>query len=117
MREWAALHFEGKSRLWTTRCTTCCSLKYFALPLPVEYTEPLSWPLAAGQADRATAHFPITGRPAGLIATTVDGDLPTGREWHRDLLKQMQVDLPDLHPPVLSAEAGEAIDEFLRFQL
>jgi hypothetical protein len=50
------------------------------------------------------------------IATTVDGGLPTGREWHRDLLKQMQVDLPDLRPPVLSAEAGEAIDEFLRFR-
>jgi hypothetical protein len=28
----------------------------------------------------------------------------------------MQVDLPDLRPPVLSAEAGEAIDEFLRFR-
>jgi len=50
------------------------------------------------------------------ITTTVDGDLPTGREWHRDLLKQMQVDLPDLRPPVLSSEAGEVIDEFLRFR-
>ena len=50
------------------------------------------------------------------IATTVDGNLPTGREWHRDLLQQMQIDLPDLRPPVLSAEARQAVDEFLRFR-
>ena len=29
------------------------------------------------------------------IATTIDGNLPVGREWHRDLLHQMQIDLPD----------------------
>ena len=50
------------------------------------------------------------------IATTVDGNLPTGREWHRALLQQMQTDLPDLRPPVLSAEARQAVDEFLRFR-
>ena len=50
------------------------------------------------------------------IATTIDGNLPTGREWHRDLLQQMQTDLPDLRPPVLSNEAGQALDEFLRFR-
>ncbi len=50
------------------------------------------------------------------IATTVDGNLPAGQEWHRELLQQMQSDLPDLRPPVLSAEAAQAIDEFLRFR-
>jgi hypothetical protein len=50
------------------------------------------------------------------IATTVDGNLPAGREWHRDLLHQMQADLPDLRPPVLSPEVRQAIDEFLRFR-
>jgi hypothetical protein len=50
------------------------------------------------------------------IATTVDGSLPTDREWHRALLRQMQTDLPQLRPPVLSAEAGQALDEFLRFR-
>ena len=50
------------------------------------------------------------------IATTVDGNLPAGREWHRDLLQQMQAELPDLRPPVISTEAGRAVDEFLRFR-
>jgi hypothetical protein len=50
------------------------------------------------------------------IATTIDGKLPTGREWHRDLLQQMQTDLPDLRPLVLSNEAKQALDEFLRFR-
>ena len=50
------------------------------------------------------------------LATTVDGNLPNGREWHRELLQQMQTDLPDLRPPVLSAEVRQAIDEFLRFR-
>lgn len=50
------------------------------------------------------------------IATTIDGNLPGGGEWHRDLLHQMQADLPDLRPPVLSAETAQALDEFLRFR-
>jgi hypothetical protein len=50
------------------------------------------------------------------IATTIDGNLPAGREWHRDLLQQMQADVPDLRPPVLSNEAGQVLDEFLRFR-
>jgi hypothetical protein len=50
------------------------------------------------------------------IATTVDGNLPTGQEWHRDLLQQMQADVPDLRLPVLSAEVAQALDEFLRFR-
>ncbi|MFQ6014650.1 MAG: hypothetical protein ACE5NP_04320 [Anaerolineae bacterium] len=50
------------------------------------------------------------------IATTVDGSLPTGRNWHRDLLQQMTIDLPNLRPPVLSAETIKALDEYLRFR-
>lgn len=50
------------------------------------------------------------------IATTIDGNLPTSQDWHRKLLDRMQADLPDVRPPVLSAEAAEALDEFLRFR-
>jgi hypothetical protein len=50
------------------------------------------------------------------IATTVDGDLPAGGDWHRDLLHQMQTNLPDVRPPVLSDEAVQTLDEFLRFR-
>ena len=51
-----------------------------------------------------------------LIATTVDRSLPSGRSWHRDLLRQMGVDLSDLRPPVLSPEAIKTLDEYLRFR-
>ena len=50
------------------------------------------------------------------IGTTVDGHIPSGAGWHRDLLNQMQVEVTDLRPPVLSEEAGRSLDEFLRFR-
>jgi hypothetical protein len=50
------------------------------------------------------------------IATTVDKSMPSGPEWHRDLLRQMQMPLSQIRPQVLSAEAVKALDEFLRFR-
>ena len=50
------------------------------------------------------------------IATIVDGSPPTGPEWHRHLLRQMGVELPQLRPRVLSPEAIQALDEYLRFR-
>jgi hypothetical protein len=51
-----------------------------------------------------------------LIASTVDGDVPAGDEWHRDLLRQMNIDLPELRPQVISKETMIALDEYLRFR-
>jgi hypothetical protein len=50
------------------------------------------------------------------IGTTVDGNIPTGQNWHRELLQQIHSDLPDLRPPVLSTEVVNILDEFLRFR-
>ena len=50
------------------------------------------------------------------IATTVDNSVPSGKDWHRDLLRQMNVEIPDLRPIVLSDDALSALDEFLRFR-
>jgi hypothetical protein len=50
------------------------------------------------------------------IVSTVDGNMPSGQNWHRELLQQMQSDLPDLRPPVLSPEVVNTLDEFLRFR-
>lgn len=50
------------------------------------------------------------------IGATVDGNIPAGSNWHRELLQQMQTDLPELRPPVLSEEMGRMLDEFLRFR-
>lgn len=51
-----------------------------------------------------------------LIAVTVDRSPPTGQEWHRDLLRQMCVDIPAVRPPVLSKETCTVLDEFMRFR-
>jgi hypothetical protein len=50
------------------------------------------------------------------IGTIVDSHIPSGTAWHRDLLYQMQAEVTDLRPPVLSQEAGHLLDEFLRFR-
>ena len=50
------------------------------------------------------------------IAATVDGNLPASPEWHRDLLEQMGLDLPQVRPPVLSNESIINLDEYLRFR-
>ena len=50
------------------------------------------------------------------IASTVDGNVPSSSEWHRDLLDQMGLDLPSLRPPVLSVQVIHALEEYLRFR-
>jgi hypothetical protein len=50
------------------------------------------------------------------IATVVDQSVPTGPEWHRELVIQMSTDVPSLRPPVISAETVRAMDEYLRFR-
>src|SRR5262245_54259991 len=50
------------------------------------------------------------------IAATIDRSVPDGSEWHRDLLRQMQVALSPIRPQVLSDETMQALDEFLRFR-
>ena len=50
------------------------------------------------------------------VAATVDQSVPSGHDWHRELLRQMTVSLPQIRPQVLSVEAAKAIDEYLRFR-
>ena len=50
------------------------------------------------------------------IAAQVDRSVPEGSEWHRDLLRQMGVQVPGVRPSALSAEAIHALDEYLRFR-
>ncbi len=51
-----------------------------------------------------------------LIATNVDRSTPSGPDWHRELLSQMSLDLPQIRRPVLSQESVKMVDEFLRFR-
>lgn len=50
------------------------------------------------------------------IAATVDGNVPTSAEWHKELLEQMSLDLPKVRPPVLSSASIQQLDEYLRFR-
>jgi hypothetical protein len=50
------------------------------------------------------------------IAASIDKSEPTGPDWHRELLRQMTVELPGLRPSVLTADQAADVDEFLRFR-
>jgi hypothetical protein len=50
------------------------------------------------------------------IAATVDGNVPTEPEWHKELLEQMGLDLPKFRPPVLTTDSIRRLDEYLRFR-
>ncbi len=50
------------------------------------------------------------------VALQLDGSLPKGEAWHRDLLDQMMLDLPGLRPPVITADVMHTLDEYRRFR-
>ena len=50
------------------------------------------------------------------IAAHVDRSVPEGGEWHRELLRQMGIEIPGVRPPVLSADVVSALDEYMRFR-
>lgn len=50
------------------------------------------------------------------IAATVDNDVPSNQEWHRDLLRLMKDEIPGVRPAVISNASVSALDEYLRFR-
>jgi hypothetical protein len=50
------------------------------------------------------------------IVTTVDRSMPISEGWHRDLLRQMCIELPGIRPRVLGETTCRTLDEFLRFR-
>jgi hypothetical protein len=51
-----------------------------------------------------------------LIARHVDGSLPVGGTWHRDLLHQMAQDVADVRPALIDRDSVLILDEFRRFR-
>ena len=51
-----------------------------------------------------------------LIARHVDGETPSGPDWHSDLLRRMTLDLEGIRIPVISAETAGLLDELRRFR-
>lgn len=50
------------------------------------------------------------------IAPELNGGLPAGEAWHRELLTNVTLDLPGIRPPILRGETARDLDEFLRFR-
>jgi len=50
------------------------------------------------------------------IAATVDGNMPSSPDWHRELLEQMGLDMPNIRPPILTSNTIRLLDEYLRFR-
>lgn len=50
------------------------------------------------------------------IARELDGGLPAGPVWHRELLDQMTLQVGGLRPAVLRDETAEALGPYLRFR-
>jgi hypothetical protein len=50
------------------------------------------------------------------ILRTLDGDVPSGPEWHRDLLRAASVAIEGLRPAVLPAEALPFLRDLLGFR-
>ncbi len=51
-----------------------------------------------------------------VIASEIDGTVPSGSAWHRELLTQMALPLADIRPAVLTREMVQRLDEYLRFR-
>ena len=51
-----------------------------------------------------------------LVATTIDGTLPGGANWHQQLLVQMAKEIPTIRPAVISEETLQALDEYRGFR-
>jgi len=51
-----------------------------------------------------------------FIAHQLDGGPPKGEAWHRELLRQMTMEVTGMRPSVISAETAEGLDEYRRFR-
>lgn len=50
------------------------------------------------------------------VAGELNGALPQTPDWHLRLLRSMSLDVPEVRPPVISAELGERLGDYLRFR-
>ncbi|MBN2358144.1 MAG: hypothetical protein JXR83_01740 [Deltaproteobacteria bacterium] len=50
------------------------------------------------------------------VVPVLNGAIPAGAAWHRELLQVVILDLPGVRPPVLSRGAARGLDEFMRFR-
>jgi len=50
------------------------------------------------------------------IALAVDGSVPSGANWHRELLNQMSIEVPSIRPAVISGGLRKDLESYLGFR-
>ncbi len=50
------------------------------------------------------------------IASIIDENIPNGTNWHQELMRQMNIEVPGVRPAVISAELRSALEEYLGFR-
>lgn len=50
------------------------------------------------------------------IASLVDESIPIGANWHQELLRQMNIEVPGVRPAVISAELRTELEEYRGFR-
>lgn len=50
------------------------------------------------------------------ISRSFDGGLVLGGDYHRELLRSMTLEIPDIRPSIISKELAEELDEYRRFR-
>ena len=50
------------------------------------------------------------------IAAELNGGVPRAEQWHRELIHNMALDVPQVRPPVIDADLARALGEYLRFR-
>ena len=50
------------------------------------------------------------------IAEELNGGVPQGERWHRQIITDMSLEIPDVRPAVISAALAEDLVDYLRFR-
>jgi hypothetical protein len=60
--------------------------------------------------------YTAVGHIFEAIARELDASVPSGPDWHRDLVVQMSAELPGIRTPVIRSETRHCLDEYRGFR-
>ena len=50
------------------------------------------------------------------IASDIDNNIPDGNRWHKKLLRQMSIKIPEIRPAVIDKNLFHNLEEYLKFR-
>ena len=50
------------------------------------------------------------------IAAELNGGVPQSEQWHRELIQNMALEIPEVRPAVIDADLARILSEYLRFR-